>query len=76
MVLYEDDAVNIAHNKIMIFDGNTVETGSFNFTNAAQAQNAENMLIIDNTAVAAAYRDNWQERKQDSKKVSSYSFQD
>lgn len=73
--LYEDDTVNIAHNKVMIFDGNTLETGSFNFTKAAQTQNAENMLIIHNPEVAAAYLKNWQDRKNHSEKINSMKFQ-
>lgn len=69
ITLYEDNTVNIAHNKVMIFDNQTVETGSFNFTKAAQTQNAENMIIIGNEDVAAAYSQNWQERKEHSQSV-------
>src|SRR5579883_3348022 len=36
----------IAHNKVMVVDSRTVVTGSFNFTNQAEHENAENMLII------------------------------
>ena len=36
----------IAHNKIMVIDGATVITGSFNFTKAAETSNAENLLVI------------------------------
>jgi phosphatidylserine/phosphatidylglycerophosphate/cardiolipin synthase-like enzyme len=36
-----DDKHAIAHNKVMIIDGNTVITGSFNFTKAAEEKNAE-----------------------------------
>lgn len=36
----------IAHNKVMVLDSRTVITGSFNFTNQAENENAENMLII------------------------------
>jgi len=36
----------IAHNKIMIIDGRTLITGSFNFTRQADHQNAENLLIF------------------------------
>ncbi len=34
----------IAHNKVMVIDGQTVITGSFNFTRAADEGNAENLL--------------------------------
>jgi phosphatidylserine/phosphatidylglycerophosphate/cardiolipin synthase-like enzyme len=36
----------IAHNKIMLIDRKTLITGSFNFTHQAEAENAENLLII------------------------------
>jgi phosphatidylserine/phosphatidylglycerophosphate/cardiolipin synthase-like enzyme len=36
----------IAHNKVMIVDSRTILTGSFNFTNQAEHENAENLLII------------------------------
>lgn len=49
----------IAHNKVMIIDGVRVITGSFNFTNAAEDKNAENLLILDSPELAAIYRDNW-----------------
>lgn len=36
----------IAHNKVMVIDEQTVITGSFNFTKAAEEKNAENLLIL------------------------------
>ena len=36
----------IAHNKIMIIDQKVVVTGSYNFTNQAEGENAENLLIF------------------------------
>ena len=51
----------IAHNKIMILDGQTVITGSFKFTKAAEESNAENLLVIPDSAIAAKYWANWQE---------------
>lgn len=36
----------IAHNKIMVMDRRTVITGSYNFTNQAEHENAENLLVI------------------------------
>jgi phosphatidylserine/phosphatidylglycerophosphate/cardiolipin synthase-like enzyme len=50
----------IAHNKIMIIDGKTVLTGSFNFTKAAESNNAENLLVIQDPVLAAKYAANWQ----------------
>jgi phosphatidylserine/phosphatidylglycerophosphate/cardiolipin synthase-like enzyme len=40
-----------------------VITGSFNFTAAAQAKNAENLLVIRDAALAALYRANWVSRR-------------
>ena len=51
----------IAHNKVMIIDGETVITGSFNFTKAAEENNAENLLIIHDKKLAKRYIKNWQE---------------
>jgi len=50
----------IAHNKIMVIDGKTILTGSFNFTKAAEEKNAENLLVIQDAALAAKYTANWQ----------------
>ena len=50
----------IAHNKIMIIDGSMILTGSFNFTKAAEQQNAENLLTIHDSALAEQYTANWQ----------------
>ena len=49
----------IAHNKIMVIDGDTVITGSFNFTKAAEEHNAENMLVIEHSVLAEQYMKNW-----------------
>ncbi|MFZ0219383.1 MAG: phospholipase D family protein [Candidatus Aquirickettsiella sp.] len=53
----------IAHNKIMIIDGKEVITGSFNFTQAAQSRNTENLLIIHDRALATIYLKNWHRRR-------------
>src|SRR5438874_1497090 len=57
---YIDSQHAIAHNKIIILDGVTVVTGSFNFTKAADQKNAENLLVIRDDKVAAKYEANWQ----------------
>jgi phosphatidylserine/phosphatidylglycerophosphate/cardiolipin synthase-like enzyme len=54
-----DDRHAIAHNKIMVIDRETVITGSFNFTKAAEEKNAENLLIIKSKELAGIYIDNW-----------------
>ncbi|MHB0936926.1 MAG: phospholipase D family nuclease [Armatimonadota bacterium] len=53
----------IAHNKVMIIDDHTVITGSFNFSKAAEERNAENLLILRDSALAARYTANWQEHR-------------
>ena len=53
----------IAHNKVMILDEETIITGSFNFTKAAEERNAENVLVIrGNKELARLYLHNWQWR--------------
>src|SRR4051812_19571521 len=55
-----DAAHAIAHNKIMLIDGLTIVTGSFNFTTNAEQHNAENLLIIRNRPdLYQAYADNF-----------------
>jgi len=61
-----DSAHAIAHNKIMVIDGETVITGSFNFTKAAEESNAENLLIIHDKKLADLYTKNWQEHEKHS----------
>ena len=53
----------IAHNKVMILDEDTVITGSFNFTRAAEERNADNLLVLRDAALAARYRENWQRHR-------------
>jgi phosphatidylserine/phosphatidylglycerophosphate/cardiolipin synthase-like enzyme len=59
-----DDKHAIAHNKVMVIDGETVITGSFNFTKAAEEKNAENLLIIHDRKLAEKYVKNWHENAQ------------
>jgi phosphatidylserine/phosphatidylglycerophosphate/cardiolipin synthase-like enzyme len=55
----------IAHNKVIIIDGATVITGSFNWSRAADTTNAENLVIFrNNPAIARAYTNNWMTRAQ------------
>jgi phosphatidylserine/phosphatidylglycerophosphate/cardiolipin synthase-like enzyme len=49
----------IAHNKVMVIDGRTVVTGSFNFTKAAEEHNAENLLVLQDALLAEKYTANW-----------------
>ena len=57
------DAYAIHHDKFMVVDGMTVETGSFNFTAAAAKSNSENALVVWNApALAETYLNHWQSR--------------
>ena len=62
-----DDKHAIAHNKVIIIDGEIVITGSFNFTKAAEVNNAENLLVIHDRKLASIYTKNWQEHAGHSK---------
>lgn len=54
----------IAHNKIMIIDRETLITGSFNFTKAAEEMNAENLLVIrGNKQLVEKYVTNFEAHK-------------
>jgi len=58
-----DGRHQIAHNKIMIIDGETVITGSFNFTRQAEEHNAENLLVIHDRGIAERYLANWHDHE-------------
>lgn len=49
----------IMHNKFVVVDILRIMTGSYNFTEAAQKRNAENMLILHDKKTAQQYADNW-----------------
>lgn len=51
----------IAHSKVMIIDGETVITGSFNFTRAAEENNEENLVVVHDQRLAERYTKHWQE---------------
>jgi len=61
-----DDTHAIAHNKVMVIDSGTILTGSFNFTRAAEEKNAENLLVIQDAALAEKYAANWRAHAQHS----------
>jgi phosphatidylserine/phosphatidylglycerophosphate/cardiolipin synthase-like enzyme len=61
-----DDAHAIAHNKIIIIDGTTLITGSFNFAKATEEKNAENLLIIKSPYLSKLYIENCKQHKEHS----------
>jgi phosphatidylserine/phosphatidylglycerophosphate/cardiolipin synthase-like enzyme len=50
----------IMHNKFLIIDDNVLQTGSFNYTKAAELNNAENVIILSNSKVIKQYMQQWQ----------------
>jgi len=56
-----DTVHTLQHDKYMVVDGVTVETGSFNYTAAAEQHNSENVLVLwDTPKLAEAYGRDWQ----------------
>lgn len=69
--VFIDSEHTSAHNKVMVIDAGTPEatliTGSFNFTQAAQYKNAENVLVLrGNAALTDLYLKNWQRHREHS----------
>lgn len=61
MPTYLDDK-HKAHNKIILIDGETIITGSYNFTPAEESRDANNLLVIvDHPKLMAAYARNFTE---------------
>jgi phosphatidylserine/phosphatidylglycerophosphate/cardiolipin synthase-like enzyme len=63
----------IAHNKIMVIDRKTVLTGSFNFTNQAEHENAENLLVLTHHRdLVKHYLENFQVHKSHSQAAQAH----
>lgn len=61
--LRTSDQFHLHHDKTIIADGNTVETGSFNFAPSAETANSENVVVIrDMPDVSRQYIAHWQSR--------------
>jgi len=57
------DRYKLQHDKVIITDGRTVETGSFNYTSSAERSNSENAIVIWNfPEVASSFLRHWQSR--------------
>lgn len=62
----------IQHDKVIIVDEKTVETGSYNYSKAAGNRNSENVIVInDAPSVAKHYLEHWQSRWDQGDDVSS-----
>ena len=58
-----NDRYAIHHDKYIVSDGLHVQTGSFNYSQAAAKANSENVLVIwHNAELAASYLRHWQSR--------------
>jgi len=53
--VWQDGNPYIMHHKVFIIDGQTVILGSYNFSSSADKSNDENILIIDDLALAQAF---------------------
>ena len=63
-----NDTVHIHHDKTIIVDGHTVETGSFNFAASAEIANPENVVVIRPMPEGAKqYLVHWQSRRDSAK---------
>ena len=51
---------SLMHNKFAVFDGNRIETGSFNWTTSANSYNYENAILISDPEVAGRYEKEFQ----------------
>lgn len=57
---FVDGQHHTAHNKVILIDHRIIFTGSFNFTNQSETENAENLLRIEGKAgLVAAYEANF-----------------
>ncbi len=55
MDVHRDGNCYTMHHKVIIIDDETVITGSYNYTQRAEDTNDENLLIIDDRALASRY---------------------
>lgn len=60
--LRTDDAYAIQHDKVIIADDETVQTGSFNYSSAADKRNSENVISIKHKGLAKAYNEHFLDR--------------
>lgn len=56
--IYIDSKHAIAHNKVIVVDGEIVELGSYNYTASAEIRNAENCLMLRDMELATIYKKN------------------
>ena len=54
--VWQDGNPYLMHHKVFILDGKTVILGSFNFSQNAETENDENLLIIDDASLAQIFQ--------------------
>jgi len=64
--VYIDYKPAISHNKILIVDQQTIIGGSYNFSEAAEKRNCENVTFIKNKNIANQYLANFNSRLKES----------
>lgn len=68
VAVFTDGKHAISHSKYMVIDNRITITGSFNFSKAAEEENAENLLVIADPEIARKFSLNWSEHLKHSEK--------
>ncbi len=55
-----DTNSDLMHDKVLIVDGTIVLMGSFNWSNSAEEDNNENLIVINSTHIATVYEQEFQ----------------
>jgi phosphatidylserine/phosphatidylglycerophosphate/cardiolipin synthase-like enzyme len=53
--VYQDGNPYVMHHKVFVLDGRTTLVGSFNFSDSADKDNDENLLVVEDAGFAARY---------------------
>ena len=62
-----------AHNKVILYDGNIVQTGSYNLKNGVDTINAENVLFLHSADLVRIYTENYEKHKSHSEAIEGFS---
>jgi phosphatidylserine/phosphatidylglycerophosphate/cardiolipin synthase-like enzyme len=58
--VYQDGNPYVMHHKVIVLDERIVAFGSFNFSDAADHSNDENLLIVEDASLARAFLDEYE----------------
>ncbi len=64
--VYADNMHKTFHDKCMVVDGLRVATGSFNYKDSSDTRNAENLVLIESSDLAARYEADWEKHRNES----------